>query len=435
MDKALTEAIDLHVDKGDHEGVEKLLKVELERATEKNDTAKMLATFDKLATLYKDKLGWMGEAIDAYEAAQTLDPDNEARNGTLAMLYASDPAQYLDKAVAAQVPALRRNPYKGDSYKLLRKLYTETKRADAAFCLCQALAVMGFAEPDEERFYRRMRGDGPAAATEPLTEDLWLKHLVHQDGDPLLTEVFALIEPAVVRKNGQPLEALGYQMAYAVDLARHPYPISQTINYAAGVLGMTPPVTFQNPNDPSGVSFLHAHTPGIVLGAAALAAELPTQAAAFIAARHLAYYRPGLYLRHLVPTGTGLRAWLFAAIKLITPTFPIAAELEGQVRENLAAIDPVVMGPSRDLLASAVTKLLGAGAIDLKKWVAAVDLTADRAGFVVANDLELCNEMIKAADEASSAVGQKDRLKELVLYAVSEDYFTVRRKIGINIDA
>jgi hypothetical protein len=224
-------------------------------------------------------------------------------------------------------------------------------------------------------------------------------------------------------------------MAYAVDLARHPYPMSQTLNYAAGVMGMTPPVTFQNPNDPSGVSFLHAHTPGIVLGAAALAAELPTQAAAFIAARHLTYYRSGLYLRHLVPTGTGLRAWLFAAIKLITPAFPIAAELAGQVKDNLAAIEPVVVGPAREVLASTVTKLLQSGAIDLKKWVAAVDLSADRAGFIVANDLELCNEMIKAADEASSAVPQKDRLKELVLYAVSEEYFAIRQKLGINIDA
>ncbi len=119
--------------------MERLLKVELDRATEENDTAKMLETFDKLGVLYKDKLGWTSEAIDAYEAAQTLDPDSEERNELLANLYASNPAQYLDKAVAAQAPILRRNPYKPDAYRLLRKMYTEAKRADAAFCLCQAL--------------------------------------------------------------------------------------------------------------------------------------------------------------------------------------------------------------------------------------------------------------------------------------------------------
>src|SRR5262249_38674094 len=152
----------------DHEGVEKLLKVDLERATEKNDVAKMLETFDRLGALYKDKLAWTSEAIDAYEAAQLLEPENEARNELLAKLYASDPAQYLDKAVAAQLPALRRNPYKPDGYRLLRKLYTEAKRADAAFCLCQALFCMNSAEPDEERFFRRMRADGPAAAQDRL---------------------------------------------------------------------------------------------------------------------------------------------------------------------------------------------------------------------------------------------------------------------------
>jgi hypothetical protein len=210
--------------------------------------------------------------------------------------------------------------------------------------------------------------------------------------------------------------------------------MSQTLAYACGVLGMDAPLTFQNPNDGSGVSFLHAHTPAIVLGAAALQTDIPQQGAAFIAARHLTYYRPGLYLRHLVPTGTGLRAWLFAAIKLITPAFPIAKELEGQVKENLGVLESVIVGPTRDRLASAVTKLLQAGAIDLKKWVASVDLTADRAGFLLGNDLELAVEMIKAADEASSAVAQKDRIKELVLFAASEQYFSVRRRLGINID-
>jgi hypothetical protein len=385
--------------------------------------------------LYKDKLGAMGDAIDAFEAAQTLDPDNEARNELLANLYASDPAQYLDKAVAAQIPILRRTPYKPDSYKLLRKLYTEAKRADAAFCVCQALVSLNAAEPDEERFFRRLRPETVASAQDRFNEDDWARLIMHPDADPLLTGVFAVIEPAVLRKNGQPLEMLGYQMAYAVDLLRHPYPMSQTIYYAAGVLGMEPPITFQNPNDGGGVSFLHAYTPAIVLGAAALAMVLPTQAAAFIAARHLTYYRPGLYLRHLVPTGTGLRAWLFAAIKLISPTFPISKDLEGPVRDNLAVLEPTIVGPARDQLASAVTKLLQAGAIDLKKWISGIDLAADRAGFVLANDLELAQEMIKASDEASAAVPHKDRLKELLLYSASEEYFALRRRIGINIDS
>jgi hypothetical protein len=104
------------------------------------------------------------------------------------------------------------------------------------------------------------------------------------------------------------------------------------------------------------------------------------------------------------------------------------------VKENLAVIESAVTGAARDELASAVTKLLQAGAIDIKKWVGGVDYTADRAGFILASDLEIAMEIIKAADENQASVSQKERLKELVLYSVSEPYFAVRRKLGINID-
>jgi len=436
MDRALDEAIDLQRDKGDHEGVEKLLKRKLEAASKAKDQATMLSTFTALGELYEKQLGWIDQAIDAYEAAQTLDADNRDRAELLAELYASDPAKYLEKAVSSQLALLRQNPYRPESYKLLRRLYTEVKQPDPAWCLCQALYVLNLAEPDEERFFKRMRSETAAAAQEAFDNDDWLNSVMHPGADPLLTSVFALIEPAVIARRGQSLEALGYDSRYTIDLARHPYPMSQTLHYAAGVLGMEPPPTFQNTNDPGGLSFLHAHTPAVVLGMAALSAEVPPQAAAFIAARHLAYFRPGMYVRHLLPSGTGLKSWLFAAIKMIAPQFPIAAELEGPVNEALEALEASMQGQARDQLARIVSKLLQAGgALDLKRWVAGVDLTADRAGLIVAHDMETAVEIIKASDEGSSAVPNQERLKELVLYGVSEPYFAMRRKLVIAIDS
>ena len=436
MEAALTESLKLRMKKGDHEGVEKLLKVKLERATEKEDRDTVLKTFDELGLLYKDKLGWMSDAIDAFEAAQMLDPDNAERNGLLAEMYASNPTEYLDKAVAAQRALLIRNPTNAESYKLLRRLYTEAKRADGAWCLCQALSVLHLAEADEDRFYRRMRSETAAPAQDRLSNDDWAKNLVHEDADPVLTSLLAVIEPAVLATRADTLENLGYDARYAIDLAMHPYPMSQTIYYAAGVLGMDAPPVFQNINDEGGISFLHAQIPSIVLGRAAFEVEVPNQAAAFIVGRHLTYYRPGMYIRHLVPTGTGLKAWVFAAIKMNAPQFPISPDLEGPVADNLNALGAHLSGPARERLASLVSKLLqSSGAMNLKKWVAAVDLTSDRAGLLVAHDLEIATEMIKASDESVSPVSHKDRLRELVLFSISEQYFALRQRLSIAIDS
>lgn len=435
LTKAADEAIELRSQLGDHEGVERLLKAQLEQAKGGQDRTKIVHVLDRLGDLYRRLLNEPELAIDAYEAAQAFDPEGKERGEILAELYASDVAQYLDKAVRAQAQILRQNPYRVGSYKLLRRLYTEARRPDPAWCLCQAVSVLNVADADEERFYRRHRSENAAPAQAVLTEQDWAVSLAHPDADPLVTRIFALIQPTIIRVRTQPLEALGYDERFRLDLASQPYAILQTLYYVQGVFGFDAPPVYQNPNDPSGLGFLHAHTPAIVLGVAAFERNVPSQSLAFVAGRHVTYFRPGYYVRHLVPTGTGLKAWLFAAIKLCVPQFPIAPELQGQVEEALAAMVVDFQGTRRELLASTVSKLLqSGGAIDLKKWVAAIDLTADRAGFVLAHDLAGAAEVMRATDEASS-VPSKERIKEIVLYSISQEYFSLRETLQVTVDS
>jgi hypothetical protein len=212
--------------------------------------------------------------------------------------------------------------------------------------------------------------------------------------------------------------------------------VCQSIYYAAGVLGLPVPPAYENPNDPGGLSFVFAREPSLVFGATALRPDVPLQPAAFIAARQLTYLRPGMYLRHLLASGTALKAWAFAAIKLTAPQFPVSPELEGAVNEAIAALDAGMQGTARDHLTRVVAKLLQSGtALDLKKWVAAIDLTADRAGFIAAHDLQTAVEVIRASDESTSVVPQEERFTELALFAVSEQYFELRRRLAIAVDS
>lgn len=432
--KATDEAIALYRGKGKFEDVERLLKAQIEHAKQSQDRDKLVRVLDQLGEVYQKHLNEPELAIDAFEAAQAFDADDRARAERLAELYALDPAQYLDKAVRSQAQILRRNPYKVESYKLLRKLFTDAKKGDAAWCLCQALSVLRLAEPDEERFYKKHRAENAAPAQQALDEESWTR-LMHWDLDPLLTRVFAMIQPTILRTRTQPIESMGYDPRYALDCSLHPYPVSQTLHYAGGVLGMRVPLVFQNPNDAGSLGMVHANTPAIVLGRAAFEGQPSMQSLAFVAGRHMAYYRPGFYVRHLVPTGTGLKAWLFAAIKMCVPQFPISGDLQGQVDEALGAMSKDFQGAEKDKLASVVSKLLQAGgALDLKKWVASVDLSADRVGFLLAHDLQISTEVIRTS-ESTSSVPVKDRMKDIVLFGVSEEYFALREQLSVTIDA
>jgi len=436
FERAMNEAAELYSDRNDHAGVERLVQKMLERATATDDQQAMLGAFTRLGELYEQKLGWTDKAIDAYEAAQTLDPENRERAEKLSSLYASAPEKYLDKAVATQAVLLRQNPFRPESYKTLRRLYTETRRADAAWCLCQALTTLKLAEPDEERFFKRMRSETAATAQAVLSGDDWLNLLMDANADPLLTAVFALIEPAVVMKRGQSIAELGYDPRFAVDLTTHPAPVCQSLYYAAGVFGMDLPPVFENPNDPGGLGFLFARQPALTLGATALRPDVPLRPAAFIAGQKLSFLRPGSYVRHVLASGTALKSWLFAAIKLTAPHFPVSAELAGAVAEAMQALDAGIQGQARDQLTRVVAKLLQSGtALDLKRWVAGIDLTADRAGFLLAHDLETAVAVIRATDAASAAVSQDERFQELVLFSVSPAYFELRDRLGIAVDS
>jgi tetratricopeptide (TPR) repeat protein len=436
FDKALSEAVELEQARGNHAGVERWLKHKLEYTSAADDQAGMLQTFTALGELYEKGLGDIDQAIDALEAAQTLDPDNRERTEHLSNLYVTDPSRYLDKAVAAQAVLLRQNPFRHDSYKTLRRLYTETKQADASWCLCQALTVLNLAEPDEERFYKRMRSDSAAPAQTALSEDDWLDLVIHPQADTLLTSVFALIEPIVIARRSRAVQELGYDPAQAVDIAGHSAPVCQSLYYAAGVLSIALPPAYENRSDPGGISFLFASEPSLVLGKTALRPDVPLQPAAFIAGHKLSFFRPGLYVRHLLGSGTALKSWFFAAIKLTSPQFPVAPELEGAVNEAYLALEAGLVGQTRDQLTRVVAKLLTSGtALDLKRWVAAVDLTADRAGFVLAHDLETAAQVVKASDESTSSVSLDERFRELALFAVSSQYFEIRRRLQICVDS
>ncbi|MBI5516486.1 MAG: tetratricopeptide repeat protein [Deltaproteobacteria bacterium] len=433
MAGALEGLAQLRTRTSDFEGLEKSYKKLLGRLPEKAPSRAALHA--RLAELYETKLKQPAEAIAEYERAAALDPAGQDHAEKLAALYVTDTKRYHDKVLLAHRGLLLRDPVRAPSLHALRRVYTEARRPDEAWCLCQALVSAKAAEPEEENFFKKFRTERPAVAQEKLTDERWVKELAHPSQDALVTAVFAAIQPAVLAARAVAPGEYGLSDATRIDPATDSGQMAQTLHYASGVLGLKAPPVHVLSSDPAGLSFAHLETPALFLGQTALAGG-PPKALAFIAGARLSYFRPGHYLRQLVPTGTGLRAWLFAAIRVVQPTFPVSSDIDGPVEENTRALKGKLSGGGLELLASLVGKIVQGGAsLDLKRWTLGVDLTADRAGFLLANDLAMALAVIRATPDGQASAPQAERTRELRLFAVSEEYFRLRENLGIAIKA
>lgn len=414
--------------------VERLLQLALEGAQQRQSSDDLLRIFLQLGALYRDRLQRPDAAIDAFEAASTLDPNSEVCEPALRVLYAQDLERYRDRAIQLQIAQVHDNPFRAEPYKELRRLYTELRRADPSWCMCEVLNVLGLSAPDEDQFFERLRSEEAAALGRPLSEGEW-QALLHPDVEPLLGVIFAALEPIVVQARAQPLADLGYLPELALDTQQLDDPAVHAVAYVAGALGAIPPLVFHDAGLDQLVVTLPSREPALVLGARATAESTSSQSLVFALTRALLELQPGFRLRRLLSSGTAFKAWLLAAIRLNVPSFPLPPELLGPVEEASRALLALANGAQREELTRRVAHLLQESSeLDIKRWAAGVDFTADRIGFVLAHDLRTATSAVESAVSDEFTPARELRLRELVFFAVSESYFQLRSGLHIGID-
>jgi hypothetical protein len=119
-----------------------------------------------------------------------------------------------------------------------------------------------------------------------------------------------------------------------------------------------------------------------------------------------------------------------AALVIGNPGLPIAEDMKQRVLPIAQAIAPVLEPRQVDSLRGCFFRFVEEGGrTNLQRWSVAVEKTACRAGFLVANDLEACLGLLEAEEGKSGELA-----KDLVAFAASERYFKLRRQLGIALD-
>jgi golgin subfamily B member 1 len=153
--------------------------------------------------------------------------------------------------------------------------------------------------------------------------------------------------------------------------------------------------------------------------------------------RRLAFMRPEYYLRMLLPTHTELKVVMLSAIMMLQPSFPVPPNMVAPIQQYMPEMRKRMSPQALEQLGALVQRFIQAtpkiNDINLVKWGIAVDAIAHRAGFVMCGDLEVAARAVVVEPLAVDGPTSKDKIKQLVLFSVSEEYFAIRAQMELTI--
>ncbi|HEX4450938.1 MAG TPA: tetratricopeptide repeat protein [Kofleriaceae bacterium] len=399
---------------------------------------------DGLGEIYRSRLKQYKEATAAFEIAQQMDPDNKLRhNGTdraeiLAELYTVAGADDTDKAVVQHARMLLGDPFKYDSYRALARIYKTTQQWDKYWCVCNALKFFKKAEPDELKFYEQYRPRGLVKAKHVMTPESWAK-LAHTDENRYISAIFGACWQGVAAMKAFPHKDFGIKREERRQLQGDQLMFSKLFLYLAQVLNVPlPEVYLLDDNKAVDIQLANAIEksevcPSFVVRPHALQGKTEREVA-FLLARRLAFMRPEYYLRMLLPTNTELKIVLLSTIVMLQPRFPVPPNMVEPVQQYLPKMQKRLPPHALEQLDAVIQRFIKATPeINLAKWGHAVDAVSHRAGFVACGDLEVAARAVAGESVVVDGPTAKDKVKELVLFSVSEEYFAVRAQMGLAI--
>ncbi|MDI7266447.1 MAG: hypothetical protein QME96_00435 [Myxococcota bacterium] len=379
-------------------------------------------------------------AAECFRLASEINPDNKVRHEILAELYVMIPQRWED-AVREHQYLIRNDPKRIESYRSLRRIYHDAGRADETWCMCSALCFLGKAQENEQQFFEQYRLKSAPAIRGTISSESWYKHLYHSEQNVYVAKIFEAIMPAVRRNIVQNPKVWGLRKKDLQDPATSNIALAKTLRDASAGLGIPLPDLYVIQDQPGGLQYAFTDPPASLAGQDFLTGYSPMELR-FAAARHLTAYRRDHYLQYLlVDTARqmqtslteALRVYLYAGVKLGAPDAPVPAnDAVNQIVQYLVAN---MLPQDRDTLRAAARRFVESPTKSVKSWMLAADLTSDRAGLLLCGDLTTAAKVMTRMPPLAADLNPTQRVTELVVFAVSEDYFHLRKEMGVAIGA
>jgi tetratricopeptide (TPR) repeat protein len=426
-ERALAAMVAVHARREEWRDLEKVYQKLVDAFAHREDAARACEICKKLGQLRRDRLGDGPGALDAFTAAVKLRPKDVETRAALAELLVAKGDR--EGAVAELETAARVDPARAETHRRLFELHRRLGSTDRAWLAATVLEALGAANVDQGMLAHQFRGEGRPTAT--LDEASW--SLLRAPGsDAVIEAITTAVAPAAIRVKLEELRDERRLVQLDPD-KRHPADstatLVRTFSFVGSILGVTPPQLYGLEKVPGGLAAVQADEPSTVF-ALSLGSGHKVPELAFIVARHLVYYRPEHYALLFFPTLAELTGLVLAAVKVARPELPVPiSPLSVKLRRELAKH---TTEEQKSALAVAVEQLdRRGGKLDLTAWLHGVELTANRAGLLMAGDLSVALNTTRAELRSIAELTFEDRRAELLAFTESFALAELRAKLGI----
>jgi hypothetical protein len=318
----------------------------------------------------------------------------------------------------------------------LQRLHRALRRAadvDRRHCVAQVLVFLGGADDEQRRTYERVQKGALPHPHRSLSADDWQNLLRHPDQDELIGQIFGEVSAAVLLARIAAARAAGslpqLEADKKVEPQTSPLAAARAVAWSAAVLGIGQPPVYADASFPGVVEMLFTTPLSTRIGAGAQSGRAPRELA-FAMGRHMAWYRREGFMSLLAGSVGALEDLFLAALTIGNPSVALAPDVRRRADRIAGSIEPLLDPPaSLRLRASFLRFVEQGGRANVRRWAAATDRTAARAGLLLADDLTAAQVMLELEDPALA----KTRMDDLLAFAVSERYGALRAKIGIAI--
>jgi hypothetical protein len=175
-----------------------------------------------------------------------------------------------------------------------------------------------------------------------------------------------------------------------------------------------------------GIAAIAVSEPTTALGPAVVRG-LSSKTLAFLAGRHLTYFRPEHQALVHFPTAEAAAGLFFAAVDLVAPGTFVPPNLALRVATAKHRLARHLRAEELGALSAAVGKMEARDAkVDLLGWIRSVELTAARAGLLLSGDLQTALQQVRSESRGLSGLSMEERRSDLLRFCASRAFAELR---------